>query len=86
MSRYIVAKNTPKKKNACDETDPLPKKPRTLFTFFRLRRKKVRHTSNVGRQAAPRLRVVMKKTEFMGEMCARATFRHLFYALVGSPF
>ena len=32
-------------------------------------------------QAAPRLRLVVKKTEFTGEMCASATFLHLFYAL-----
>ena len=63
----------------CCERDPSKK---NAAHFVSPTAKKVRHTKNGGRQAAPRLRLVVKKTEFTGKMCASATFHHLFYALV----
>ena len=63
----------------CCERDPSKK---NAAHFVSPTAKKVRHTKNGGRQAAPRLRLVVKKTEFTGKMCASATFHHLFYALL----
>ena len=62
----------------CCERDPSKK---NAAHFVSPTAKKVRHTKNGGRQAAPRLRLVVKKTEFTGKMCASATFHHLFYAM-----
>ena len=79
MSTHILAKNMPFLFSPAAKQTLSKKSP---HNFWGLGRKKVRHPKNGMRQATPRLRLVVKKTEFTGEMCASATFHHLFYALL----
>ena len=85
QKKFRLRRNRTKKKNACGETDPIlfacgEKGPALIFFVYA--EKKVRHRKSVGRQAAPYLRDVVKKTGFTTNRCASATFHHLFYALV----
>ena len=65
---HILAKHA-KLSFACGEIDLVPKKMR--HHFFRLQRKRVRHMKNGVRQAAPRLRLKVKRRKSRGK-CAPA--------------
>ena len=82
MSRHILAKNTPTGFSPAAKQTPQ----KTPHICFGLRQKKVRHTKLVLRQAASRLRVVVKNGIYMENMPQRpsATFHHLFNALLPS--
>lgn len=71
----ILEENTNNNNNKTPAAKQTPPKIRRTSLFAYVRRKKVRH------EKLSRLQLVVKNTENTGEMCARATFHHLFYAL-----